>query len=73
MYWFPSASVILEPLADVKNSGFPPTDPHALAGLLTPPGIRLEADWYRDCDVELVRCVVMATIDGSAWGDGGDF
>ena len=44
MYELASVSVILEPLPEVKNSGFPPTDPQALAGLLTPPGIRLVAD-----------------------------
>ena len=43
MYWLPSALVILEPLPEVKKRGFPPTDPHALAGLFTPPGMRLEA------------------------------
>ena len=39
MYSLPSTSMILEPLPLSKNSGLPPTDPHALAGLLTPPGM----------------------------------
>ena len=68
MYEFPSASVILDPLPEVKKRGFPPTDPQALAGLFTPPGMRLVAALYSDLEIWVLRCVVMATIDGSAWG-----